>query len=456
MSIHDRIVRCGLVALAVTLAAGQGLRADGPFRDLSFDEAKQAAAKENKLLFIDFFTTWCGPCKLLDQTTFADEGVQRWLREKTVALKVDAEKNIALAEKFNVDSYPTLVFLKSDATPFERLTGYLPAAEFKAVAGDLDNGLTRLDKARKLVAENPNDPAARLQLANALVQRGETEKALKEYWWCYDHGAEKDPAFAEARDGEVVMMLAQLALSEPAAQAEFGRRRDAAEKRLLAGEARSGDAALFAMACQVNMEPERLMTTVDAVLARDKSSAAARQLVEAALPMLLESKRHADIASVIDVEAQLSDTLASGKKMLAEEGAEGEMAAMIRAQTVAGAAQYYQVLLGAGRTEAARAAAQRILAFDDSPDSYHALAWEGYLSGKPVPENVDYAQRALAAAGADEKVNVIDTVARLMHALGRTKEAVGLCEKALAEANNDRDRWILSACLEEFEGTGGA
>jgi thiol:disulfide interchange protein len=50
-----------------------------PFRPLHFCEAKKAAEAEQKIVFIDFFTTWCEPCKKLDRTTWKDPEVVKLL-----------------------------------------------------------------------------------------------------------------------------------------------------------------------------------------------------------------------------------------------------------------------------------------------------------------------------------------------------------------------------------------
>src|ERR1044071_6959278 len=80
-----------------------------PFRALSFDAACEAAAAEHRIVFIDFFTTWCGPCKELDRTTWNDPAVAKLLGEKSVPLKIDAEKEVALAKRYAIDAYPTLL-----------------------------------------------------------------------------------------------------------------------------------------------------------------------------------------------------------------------------------------------------------------------------------------------------------------------------------------------------------
>src|SRR5688500_13217910 len=82
-----------------------------PFRAISFAEAQTAAQQEKKIVLIDFFTTWCAPCKKLDATTWKDAAVLDWLAKNCVALKLDAEKHTDLASRYRVENYPTIVLL---------------------------------------------------------------------------------------------------------------------------------------------------------------------------------------------------------------------------------------------------------------------------------------------------------------------------------------------------------
>ena len=76
-------------------------------------EAIARAEAEDKLIFLDFYTTWCLPCKLMDEDVFTDRALGDFMNERFVSLKLDAESGNGanLASLYNVQAYPTLVFL---------------------------------------------------------------------------------------------------------------------------------------------------------------------------------------------------------------------------------------------------------------------------------------------------------------------------------------------------------
>lgn len=94
----------------------------------SFPAALAEAKRTGKPIFVDFYTTWCGPCKYLDAVTYKHP---RFVAEskKWVMVKVDAEKNAAntqLARKYKVDGFPSMIFLQSSGKEADRAVGGLP------------------------------------------------------------------------------------------------------------------------------------------------------------------------------------------------------------------------------------------------------------------------------------------------------------------------------------------
>jgi thiol:disulfide interchange protein len=96
------------------------------FVNLPVDAALRKAAAEKKVVFIDFYTTWCVPCKLLDKLTFTDPTVRSFLRQHTIPLRVDAEAEKAVAARWSVALYPSLLLIKPDGTLQGRVVGFQP------------------------------------------------------------------------------------------------------------------------------------------------------------------------------------------------------------------------------------------------------------------------------------------------------------------------------------------
>ncbi len=85
------------------------------------DQAEQT----NKLVFVDFYTTWCTPCKMMDKDVFSDKAIGDFFSENFISYKVDAEKGngINLAVVYQVSAYPTLFFLDEKGRILESKQG---------------------------------------------------------------------------------------------------------------------------------------------------------------------------------------------------------------------------------------------------------------------------------------------------------------------------------------------
>ena len=85
------------------------------FRAISYDEAIAAAKAENKLVFMDFYTDWCGPCKRMASEVFPQKEVGDYMNAKFVCIKLNAEKEgKELADLYKVEAYPTFIGIDTD------------------------------------------------------------------------------------------------------------------------------------------------------------------------------------------------------------------------------------------------------------------------------------------------------------------------------------------------------
>jgi thiol-disulfide isomerase/thioredoxin len=95
------------------------------FENFSFEEIKLKAKKENKLIFLDAYTSWCGPCKWLSKNIFTNDTVATYFNKNYVNAKIDMEKGEGpeLAKKYSVFCYPNLLFIDGDGKVVHRTAG---------------------------------------------------------------------------------------------------------------------------------------------------------------------------------------------------------------------------------------------------------------------------------------------------------------------------------------------
>lgn len=97
-----------------------------------YNQALRQAGKEGKFVAIDFFATWCGPCKMMERTTFVDQRVQRRMTD-FIPLKIDVDREREIAAKYGIRSIPTTAVVGSDGKPVTGAIGYLDADRFLKV-----------------------------------------------------------------------------------------------------------------------------------------------------------------------------------------------------------------------------------------------------------------------------------------------------------------------------------
>lgn len=94
----------------ITNVFSQGIQ----FQDITLVQAMEKGTKENKFIFIDCYTSWCGPCKVLSKNVFPNDTVGELFNKNFVSLKVDMEsdRSSEINTKYVITSFPTLLFVE--------------------------------------------------------------------------------------------------------------------------------------------------------------------------------------------------------------------------------------------------------------------------------------------------------------------------------------------------------
>ena len=115
-----------LFILLVCLATANLLYAQGVnSQHLTYAEALEKAKAENKLVFMDCYTSWCGPCKYMAKEVFTLKEAGDYFNSRFVNVKFDMEKGEGkeLAQKFSVYVYPTFLILRTDGSIQYKIVG---------------------------------------------------------------------------------------------------------------------------------------------------------------------------------------------------------------------------------------------------------------------------------------------------------------------------------------------
>lgn len=117
-------------------------------KDSLLSDALSQAKKEGKLVFIDCYTTWCGPCKHLAKEIFPQKEVGDFYNSHFINLSFDMEKGegLKIRAKYAVKAYPTLLFLNAEGETVHVGLGSMPASAF------IELGKTALDDTRNVLS----------------------------------------------------------------------------------------------------------------------------------------------------------------------------------------------------------------------------------------------------------------------------------------------------------------
>ncbi len=119
-------VLVSVIAFTNTIFAQEEKDEGITFFEGTFEEALATAKKENKIVFLDAYASWCGPCKAMQRYSFISEEVGEFYNKHFINIKIDMEKGEgpALAKALNVEAYPSLYFINPEREIKLKAVGY--------------------------------------------------------------------------------------------------------------------------------------------------------------------------------------------------------------------------------------------------------------------------------------------------------------------------------------------
>ncbi len=131
------------------------------FQHTAWNDILKEAAKENKLVFVDAYTTWCGPCKRMSKEVFTQNEVAKFYNKEFINYKIDMEKGEGpeLASKYKVAQYPTLLFIDAAGNLVHRAAGYHDKAQLIELGNAALDPSQQLATQEKRFKDGDRDPA---------------------------------------------------------------------------------------------------------------------------------------------------------------------------------------------------------------------------------------------------------------------------------------------------------
>ncbi len=121
---------CVLFSLMCLCINAQGINFEN--EDTQWQAILAKAKAENKVVFVDAYTTWCGPCKVMAKNIFPLKEVGDVFNAQFVNAKIDMEKGegVDIAKKYGIRAYPTYIFVNGDGELVHKSLGSMPSAKF--------------------------------------------------------------------------------------------------------------------------------------------------------------------------------------------------------------------------------------------------------------------------------------------------------------------------------------
>lgn len=404
-----------LFALVPFLAGAQGMKFE---HGLSWKEVQAKAKAENKYIFMDCFTTWCGPCKYMTENIFPTKEAGEFFNANFINVKVqfDTTKNDneevkswfkdmeAINAKYKIRAYPTYLLFNPDGEIVHREVGASPKIE-------------------EFIAKGKN----------ALQPETQYYTQLRKY-----EAGEKDPAFLK-KLAVMAQSAYEMAKANELASAYISTMSDPYTKdnlEFIGKFTSSSKDKGFAMMLE---NPDK----VDAVIGQGKSKARVTSII-------ISEEVYPQVRKIMtDKTLEVPDFTAANEKAIRKYP---QYASAITDYTDKTKINFY--LNKKNWSSFKQEVASYVAKYGEdkiSPAELNSYAWAVFENCKDmtcVTEALEWSKKSFKDK---ENPMFMDTYANILHKMGRTKEAIEVQEKAVAMTTDEASKKELQENLDKMK-----
>jgi thioredoxin-related protein len=418
------------------------------YEELDLAQAKTKAAKEGKTIMVMFASPNCPACASMDRI-MNSKPARTLLEALTVPIRMDTTKHQFMALGYGVRGTPTIVFLGPDQIEIDRFMGAVPEDVFVSYVREFAVGNDRVHVARREMLR------AHVSLARLLVDKGKIEEGLAEYLWALDRRQAGSGELFDEIAPSLVGGLVELAEEYPAVERALNQRVEAARRRLQTEKLDMTDFKLVSNVNRYRGYLEQTLAVYDSVREESSDPKLRAALTEEAFDALLAAGRYDVLDADLELERAAEEFRRRAVRYKPDAEADqssgaGGARSWYEDYVARGVCNYYQALRGLERDESAAELAEWLEREAPGHRTLNALAWAGYLSGRPTRSDLARAREAHRLTyGGDAAV--ADTLARILAAGGQREEALKVLEECMSYVSGEY-RALLQECYDEISG----
>lgn len=165
-----------LAAFPLIMQAQTGIKFES---GKNWAQIKEAAKKSNKLIFLDAYASWCGPCKAMARDVFTKSAVGNYFNAQFINAKIDMEEGegVQIAERYKVTAYPTLYFIDGDGNMVHKVLGYKDVDQLLQAGRNANDPSKQYSTLLKKYNNGSLPESQYMSLIDAMSEAGEDEKA---------------------------------------------------------------------------------------------------------------------------------------------------------------------------------------------------------------------------------------------------------------------------------------